>query len=118
MTDLRGVAMNIYEVSGKVTGSGEYILGFDATGSHACYLSYGVLKAGEKGRELKPGRGHEEMILVVQGDLTLTGAAALTLKRGQAIHLRGEETCLAENRAGSDAVYVIAGGHSASGHEH
>ncbi len=110
--------MNVYEVSSKVSGSGEYILGFDATGSHACYLGYGVLRAGETGRELKPGRGHEEMIIVVRGALTLTGAATVTLKQGQAIHLKGEESCLAENRTGVDAVYVISGGHSASGHGH
>jgi hypothetical protein len=110
--------MNVYDVSSKVSGSGEYILGFDATGSHACYLVYGVLRAGEKGRELKPGRGHEEMVLVVRGELTLTGAASVTLMQGQAIHLKGEEICRAENRTGADAVYVISGGHGASGHDH
>jgi hypothetical protein len=110
--------MKVFEVASKVSGSGEYILGHDATGSHACYLIYGMLRAGEKGRELRPGRGHEEMIIVVQGDLTLTGAVTVTLKQGQAIHLTGEEVCVAENRTGSEAVYVISGGHSASGHDH
>ena len=38
--------MQVYDVAGKVAGSGEYILGADATGSHACYLIYGVLAAG------------------------------------------------------------------------
>jgi hypothetical protein len=110
--------MNVYEVSSKIAGSGEYVLGFDATGSHACYLIYGVLRSGEKGRELRPGKGHEEMIVAVKGDLTVTGASTVTLKQGQAIHLKGEESCFAENRTGSEAVYVISGGHSASGHEH
>jgi uncharacterized cupin superfamily protein len=110
--------MNVFDVAGKVSGSGEYILGHDATGSYACYLVYGVLSAGEKGRELKPGRGHEEMIIVVQGDLTLTGGVAVTLKQGQAIHLKGEESCIAENRADAEAVYVIAGGHADGGHHH
>jgi hypothetical protein len=110
--------MKVFEVASRIAGSGEYILGFDETGSHACYLIYGVLKAGEKGRELKPGRGHEEMILVVTGDLTVTGAVTVTLKQGQAIHLRGEESCFAENRSTSEAVYVVSGGHSASSHDH
>lgn len=110
--------MKVYDVANKVPGSGEYILGHDATGSHACYLIYGVLKPGEKGRELKPGRGHEEMLIVVAGELVLTGAARAAVKQGQAVHLKGEETCFAENRAGSDAVYVMAGGHSTEGHGH
>jgi uncharacterized cupin superfamily protein len=109
--------MKVFEVAGKVAGSGEYILGYDATGSHACYLIYGVLKAGEKGRELRPGKGHEEMLVVVQGEMAVTGASTVTLKQGQAIHLKGEETCFAENRTASEAVYVMAGGHSGSGHE-
>ena len=110
--------MKVYEVAGQVPGSGEYILGHDATGSHACYLIYGVLKAGEKGRELKPGRGHEEMLVVVRGELIVTGASTVKVNQGQAIHLKGEETCYAENRTGSEAVYVMAGGHSGSGHGH
>ena len=110
--------MKVFEVASRIAGSGEQILGFDETGSHACYLIYGVLKAGEKGRGLKPGRGHEEMIVVVQGELTVTGAGAVTLKLGQAMHLTGEEACIAENRTKEDAVYVISGGHSATGHGH
>lgn len=110
--------MKIFEVASRIAGSGEHILGFDETGSHACYLIYGVLRAGEKGRELRPGRGHEEMIMAATGDLTLTGAVTMTLKQGQAIHLKGEETCFAENRTGSEAVYVVSGGHTAPGHSH
>ena len=110
--------MKVFEVARKVLGSGEYVLGYDATGSHACYLIYGVLKAGEKGRELKPGKGHEEMLIVVRGEMTVTGASTVTLKQGQAMHLKGEETCYAANRTDSEAVYVMAGGHSAEGHEH
>jgi hypothetical protein len=110
--------MNVFEVAGRIPGSGEHVLGYDETGSHACYLIYGVLKAGEKGREMRPGKGHEEMVLVTKGDLVLTGQFTGTLRQGQAIHLRGEESCHAENRGEGDAVYVIAGGHSAPGHDH
>jgi hypothetical protein len=67
---------------------------------------------------LKPGRGHEEMLVVVRGEMAVTGALTVTLKQGQAIHLKGEETCYAENRTDSEAMYVMAGGHSAESHEH
>ena len=110
--------MNVFDVAGSLKGSGEHILGYDETGSHACYLIYGVLPAGEKGRELKPGKGHEEIVLVVKGELTLTGKFTGTIRQGQAVHLRGEESCLAGSDGPEEAVYVIAGGHSASGHDH
>lgn len=111
--------MKIHDVAGKVAGSGEYILGAEATGSHACYLIYGVLKPGEAGRVLKPGVGHEEMVLALNGDLILHGTASMkVLGRGQAIHLRGEETFTAENAGKTDVAYVVAGGHSGEGHGH
>ena len=108
--------MKVFDVAGRVQGSGEHVLGYDETGSHACYLIYGVIPAGEKGRELKPGRGHEEMVLVVNGELILMGQFTGRLRQGQAIHLRDEESCSAGNEGPEVAVYVIAGGHSASGH--
>jgi len=108
--------MKLFEVMEKVQGSGEYILGSRETGSHACYLVYGVLKPGEKGRELRPGDGHEEIILALFGDLKLTGHHIGTLKQGQALHLRGEESVFVENTGNSQAFYVIAGGHSSHGH--
>ena len=113
-----GAKMKIHDLAGKVIGSGEYILGADATGSHACYLIYGVLKPGEKGRVLKPGAGHEEMVLAVNGDLLLHGETVVVLGRGQAVHLVGEETLLAENAGGADVIYVVSGGHSGGGHDH
>ncbi len=101
-----------------MNGSGEYILGARDTGSHACYLIYGILKPGEKARELKPGHGHEEIILATRGDLQCSGHFTGTLKEGHALHLKGEETVLAENRGSGNAVYVVCGGHSDGGHGH
>lgn len=108
--------MKVYEVADKVAASGEYILGSEATGSHACYLIYGVLEAGEQGRELRPGAGHEEMVLALDGDLALNGQFAGILKKGRALHLQGEETCIAGNPSDREVHYVIAGGHSGQGH--
>ena len=108
--------MRIYEVKKEVAGSGEYILGAEQTESHACYLIYGTMKPKEKGRELKPGKGHEELFLAMKGDFVVTGHIAGTIKEGQAVHLRGEETSQLENTCDSEAIYVIAGGHSSGGH--
>lgn len=108
--------MKVYELAQQDSGSGEYLLGSQTTGSHACYLIYGVLEPGEQGRKLRPGTGHEEMVLAVDGDIVMTGAFTGVLKQGQAIHLRDEEMCTAGNPLKRVVRYVIAGGHSSLGH--
>lgn len=108
--------MKIFDVADRLSGSGEYILGSKELGSHACYLIHGVLGPGEQGRVLKPGAGHEEIVLALTGDLALTGAFNGTLKQGQAVHLVGEETCTAGNPSDREVRYVVAGGHGGHGH--
>jgi uncharacterized cupin superfamily protein len=108
--------MKIFEVAGRIGESGEFILGSRETGSHGCYLIYGVVRPGERGRELKPGHGHEEIILVLQGDLKLSGQYTGTLHQGQALHLQDEESVFAENSGDAQVVYVVSGGHTGHGH--
>jgi redox-sensitive bicupin YhaK (pirin superfamily) len=109
------LCVKIFDVAGKAGDSGESLLGYRDTGSRACYLVYGVMDPGEGGRELKPGRGHEELVLVLQGELQVDGRDA-TLNRGQAVHLKGDETVRVSNPGVSQALYVIAGGHSENEH--
>lgn len=98
--------------------NGEYVFGSADTGSHACYLIYGMLKPGEKGREIKPGKGHEEMLLSVRGSFISTGDFDGIIEEGSVIHLSGEQACYLENRGSAEAVYVVAGGHGEHGHHH
>jgi hypothetical protein len=109
--------MKVYDVKTRVDVSGEYILGSEDTGSHACYLIYGAMGPREKGRSLKPGTGHEEIILAARGDFLVTGHLQGTLREGQAIHLVGDETCWLENTGDDEGLYIISGGHS-DGHSH
>ncbi len=95
---------------------GEYILGFQDTGSHACYMIYGIVKPQEKGRSVKPGERHEETVLAVKGELKVTGHYSLSLQEGSAFHLKGEQECFLENKGEFDAIYIIAGGHSENNH--
>jgi hypothetical protein len=106
--------MKIFEAKKRALNSetGEFLLGFRETGSHACYMIYGVLKPKEKARRVKPGPGHEEIVLAMKGDLEVTGYYAGSLKEGSAFQMKGEEECFLENHSNSDAVYIIAGGHS------
>lgn len=95
---------------------GEYVLGVKDTGSHACYMIYGVLRPGEEGRLIRPGAGHEELVLAQRGNLAVTGNPSFTLGEGTAFHIRGEEECFLSNPSAEEAVYVVSGGHSGGGH--
>jgi len=110
--------MKTFELLEKARNSveGESILGYKETGSHACYMLVGAMKPGEKGRKLKPGSGHEEMVLVAKGSFAVTGFFNGTLAEGFAIHLAGEQECYLENISRGEALYVMSGGHSESGH--
>ena len=90
----------------------EYLLGFREIGSHACYMIYGILRPNEKSRLVKPGPGHEEIVLAMKGDLEVTGHYSGSLKEGSAFHIEGDRESFLENRGESEAVYIIAGGHS------
>ncbi len=96
--------------------SKEYILGYKDTGSHACYMIYGILNPKERGRIIKPGKGHEEIFLILKGAVKVTGAHNGFLREGEAFHIVGEEECFLENTEDSETVYVISGGHSEGGH--
>lgn len=99
-----------------VEGGGEYVLGVKDTGSHACYMIYGALKPGEKGRLIKPGEGHEELVLAARGDFVVKGKMSGILKEGTSFHIVGDEECFLENPSSEEAVYIVAGGHSEGGH--
>jgi len=98
--------------------TGESIFGLAHTGSHACYMIYGIVKPKEKNRLIKPGLGHEEMIVAVKGTLEVTGQVTGTLTEGCALHLAGDESVYLENKGAGPAEYVISGGHSGNGHHH
>jgi 3'-phosphoadenosine 5'-phosphosulfate sulfotransferase len=109
--------MRIFEARDGAIHSqkGEFLLGFRETGSHACYMIYGILKPKEKARLVKPGPGHEEIVLAMKGNLEVAGYYSGSLKEGSAFQIEGEQECFLENRGKSDAVYIIAGGHSEAG---
>lgn len=109
--------MNSFEVSRRASEEGgEFVLGVADTGTHACYMIYGVLGPGEGGRLIKPGKGHEELVIAVKGDIAVTGRHDGVLKEGTAFHVAGDEECYLRNDSSSEALYVAAGGHSGGAH--
>ena len=109
--------MRVYDVAGRVDKEkGEFILGSKDTGSHACYMIYGKLGPGEEGRVIRPGKGHEEIIFAVTGDLEVSGAMEGVLREGSAIHIAGDKVCRLKNLTVKEALYIASGGHSEGGH--
>ena len=111
----------IFDLEGRVRREGgETVLGLKDLGTHACYVLFGVLDPGGQPRVLKPGDGHEEIILAISGTIGLQGPdGELTLRPGQAVYLRGEETRNAVCVGDAEARYVAAGGHTPDeGHDH
>ncbi|MEW6110447.1 MAG: hypothetical protein AB1632_14980 [Nitrospirota bacterium] len=82
-------AMKIYNVSDlALRNNGEYVLGSSDLRTHACYLIYGLLDENEKRRVIKPGKGHEEIVCLVKGEVMLfSEEKSFTLRQGQAVHL-------------------------------
>ncbi|MEW5913686.1 MAG: hypothetical protein AB1814_14090 [Thermodesulfobacteriota bacterium] len=109
----------VFDLAGRVLREGgETVLGLKDLGTHACYLIYGVLEPGGEPRVLKPGDGHEEIILAVSGSMQVQGSeGSLTLQPGQAVYLQGAETWQATALGPGQACYVAAGGHT-PGQEH
>lgn len=100
----------------RASESGEYILGSEDTGSHACYMIKGFLKPGDSKRLIKPGKGHEEIVLVMKGDIEVSGHYSGTIKEGCAFHIAGDDECFLENKNEHEVIYIVAGGHSEGGH--
>lgn len=112
--------MKIIELEKRATTAeaGESVLGLADTGSHACYMIYGIVKAGETGRLINPGKGHEEIVLAASGGFNLTGAIQGRLEEGCAFHFKDDIPVYLENPGDKDAIYIISGGHSEEGHHH
>lgn len=112
--------MKIFNLKEKLSEikSGEFIIGSELTNSHACYMIYGVLAPKEKGRVIKPGKGHEEIVLILKGKIKITGIWEGILTEGEAFHIVEEESIFIENLSDTESVYIIAGGHSEQGHSH
>lgn len=110
--------MKKYELGKRLAfEDGETVLGAKDLGTHNCYLIYGEIKPSDEPRLLKPGRGHEEIICVVSGEMTVsTDEGGEIVRAGEAFYLKDEESLVAT--ASTLCVYVAAGGHTAEGGHH
>ncbi len=109
--------MKIYKLPELTDASptNEYCLGLKDLNTHSVYLLHGRLRPGETGRKISPGRGHEEILFVVKGSITVrSDKYTFPVSAGEAFHAKGEETFFLDNPGNSEAVYIAAGGHSSN----
>lgn len=110
--------MKVINVKDNLYREGEYLVGFEQTGSHACYFIYGLIKK-EDIREVSPGEGHEEIIALIEGSLEVKyNDHSIILNKGQSIYLKGREAVTLKPYNCDLAIYVIAGGHAEDSHHH
>ncbi|MCA1961870.1 MAG: hypothetical protein LDL33_13885 [Desulfomonile sp.] len=95
---------------------GEYVLGRKDLHTDACYLVYGLLKAGETDRIVKPGFGYEEILCAAEGALVVhSEEGEIILPEHHALHLRETDSVRLSNPSDKRAIYIIAGGRATSG---
>lgn len=108
--------MKRLSIKGNLFREGEYLIGFDQTGTHACYFLYGILKPGEQ-REMSPGKGHVEIICLLEGEAEVTkDGEKEKLIKGEGFLLEGEEKLEMKNASNKPLIYVVSGGHSDLSH--
>jgi len=94
----------------------EYVLGPHEFGNEIGYMAWGEVPPGGK-RHLSTGHGHEEIILVIEGQVIFENGGG-AVKPGEAFYVPsgGEVTITAGDKG---CTYVTAGAHvEEEGHEH
>ena len=108
--------MRSFDLAGLASAfGGEYVLGKKDLDTSACYMIYGVLRAREAERLIQPGRGREEILCAVDGPILIhSKGGEVTLKQGNAIHVKEEDSFFISNPSDRPVVYIMAGGSSRS----
>jgi len=82
------------------------------------YLGVGFLEPGEKEKKTGPGKGHEEIIYIINGEIDISGLEKnITLKKGEAFFIPDGSSVHLHNLTDQQCYYVIAGGHTKH-HDH
>ncbi len=108
--------MKLINLKENLFREGEYLIGFEQTGTHACYFLYGFLKPEEE-REISAGKGHVEIVCLLEGEIKLfTDNNEISLAKGNGFVIEDEEKVKVKNISDKIAVYVVSGGHSDLSH--
>lgn len=111
--------IRLLNVKDTIFREGEYLVGSEMTGSHACYLLYGTIEPSTS-RIMKASPGHAEIFLLIAGSASVQDDnGKQNLSRGQCFYYQDEDSAEVTNTGSESLIYVIAGGHTGSaGHHH
>ncbi len=105
----------IFKLKEKCEASSEKEFFYGAKVNNAIkdvYLGLCYLEPGESDRKAGPGKGHEEIIYLLDGEIQLNFKENnITIKQGEAFHIPDGELLLLKNLTDKKIYYVIAGGH-------
>lgn len=77
-----------------------------------CYLGLCFLEPGEEGRKAGPGRGHEEIIYIMNGKLQMTiKKEDVVLSEGEVYFIPDGTKVRLNNLSDEKTYFVISGGH-------
>ncbi|MDP2688488.1 MAG: hypothetical protein Q8P48_00105 [Deltaproteobacteria bacterium] len=110
--------MKIYNLPrlAETSPNGEYRLGPAEADTGSVYILYGRLRPGEADHKLALPEGHEEIICVIKGEITVScGKKSFTVSAGEAFNPGPAKTLSLDNAAEGEAIYISARGCPARG---
>jgi redox-sensitive bicupin YhaK (pirin superfamily) len=107
--------MRIYKLPAlsETNNSKEYCLGCDDLDTNAVYVVYGRLSREETERAVAPLKGHEAILYLVKGEISVSSASGVfSITCGEAFHLKEGESVILENRSDKESIYTLSGGNA------
>ena len=91
----------------------EYCLGCDDLETQAVYILYARLSPNESGRLVAPIKAHEAILYLLKGEITVTKEGAnFTISKGEAFHIKENESVTIGNISDKESTYILAGGNA------
>ena len=103
--------MKIYKLPtlAEASPNGEYRLGPDEAQTGSAYIVYGRLRPGQTGHRLTLDEGHEEIICVVKGTMTVTcGKKSFSVSAGEAFNPGADAGVSMDNTGQGEAIFISA----------
>ena len=103
--------MKIYRLPtlAEASPNGEYRLGPEETQTGSAYVVYGRLRPGQTGHRLVLDEGHEEIVCVVKGTMTVScGKKSFTVSAGEAFNPGSGNEVAMDNAGQSEAIFISA----------
>lgn len=103
--------MKIYRLPtlAEASRNGEYRLGPEEAQTGSAYVVYGRLRPGQTGHRLVLDEGHEEIICVVKGTMTVScGKKSFTVSAGEAFNPGSGNEVAMDNAGQSEAIFISA----------